>query len=215
MKDLRTSRHEAQGGAPEAELASERIGAETLFREHAEFVASFLHRLGVHPSDVDDVVQDVFVVAHEKGGYERGPAKPRSWLAAIAVRLAKAQKRKRARRREDYDEVAIEATRTGGDTPAGAAEVAQALLRVQCALDTMDLEHRAVFILYEIEGQSCGEISAALEIPTGTVYSRLHNARKRFVDAHANLAKSDEPRASEPDAGAPVDESPRTREALT
>jgi RNA polymerase sigma-70 factor, ECF subfamily len=207
MKDPRSRRHEAQGGAPEADLAPERIGAEALFREHAEFVASFLHRLGVHPSDVDDVVQDVFVVAHEKGGYVSGPAKPRSWLAAIAVRLAKAQKRKRARRREDYDDVALEATRAGGDTPASAAEVAQALLRVQCALDTMDLEHRAVFVLYEIEGQSCLEIGAALEIPTGTVYSRLHNARKRFVESHAALT-------SEPDGNAQATR-PDAREART
>jgi RNA polymerase sigma-70 factor (ECF subfamily) len=164
---------------------------------------------------VDDVVQDVFVVAHEKGGYERGPAKPRSWLAAIAVRLAKAQKRKRARRREDYDAVALEATRAATGTPAAAAEVAEALLRVQCALDTMDLEHRAVFVLYEIEGQSCGEIAAALEIPTGTVYSRLHNARKRFVDAHTTLAKSEAPRAAEPGSGVPVEGPPGTREALS
>ena len=46
-------------------------------------------------------------------------------------------------------------------------------------------------VLYEIEGLSCDAIASAFEIPVGTTYSRLHNARKRFIEAHARLERED------------------------
>ena len=73
-----------------------------------------------------------------------------------------------------------------------AAEVAEAMWRVQRALDGLDFDHRAVFVLYEIEGEPCDAIAAALGVPVGTVYSRLHHARQRFRDAHAELAGQEE-----------------------
>ena len=45
---------------------------------------------------------------------------------------------------------------------------------MQRALDTVDVERRALFVLFEIEGESCDDIAAGLGIPVGTVYSRLH-----------------------------------------
>ena len=160
--------------------------AEALFREHAGFIASFLHRLGVHEADVDDAVQEVFLTAHRKGGYVAGPAKPRTWLSAIAVRIAANSRRKRKGRAErHYDEAFVEAMSSSGETPAHTIEVARSLARVQETLDTLDVEHRTVFVLYEIEGRSCTEIAEAECVPVGTVYSRLHHARRRFRERHA------------------------------
>jgi len=62
---------------------------------------------------------------------------------------------------------------------------------VQQALDTLTLDDRATFVLFELEGQSCDAIATAFEIPIGTTYSRLHNARKRFIEAHARLERED------------------------
>jgi RNA polymerase sigma-70 factor (ECF subfamily) len=161
------------------------IGADELFRAHAAFVASLVHRLGVPRSDVPDLVQEVFLLTHEKGGFEpRGVAKPRTWVAAIAVRKAAAYRRKR---REQPDTDAAERRHAEG-SPADAAEAREALARVQRCLDALDFEHRATFVLYELEGQSCAEIAEALDIPVGTVYSRLHHARRRLVELHAALA---------------------------
>ncbi|MBC8072980.1 MAG: hypothetical protein IAG13_31950, partial [Deltaproteobacteria bacterium] len=67
--------------------------ATELFREHATFIARFVVRYGVDVADVDDVVQEVFLIAHAHGGYRPGPAKPTSWLAAIAVRVASSHRR--------------------------------------------------------------------------------------------------------------------------
>lgn len=168
-----------------------RIDAEQLYLEHASFVASFAHRLGVEGADVDDLVQEVFLVAHRKGGYVEGPATARSWLGAIVVRVASTARRTRTRRREDYDPVALEQTRSRAGSPADALEVSQALLRVQRALDELADEHRAVFVLYEIEREPCASIASALGVPIGTVYSRLHHARDRFRTAHAGLVRAE------------------------
>ncbi len=160
-----------------------RLGAEALFRAHAPFVAAFVARLGALPGEVEDIVQEVFLIAHAKGGYEPGPALPRSWLAAIALRVTKNHQRSRARRREDASD-ALDAHAARSSSPHDSAEVAQSLARVQRALETLELDQRATFILFEIEGEPGQAIAASFEVPIGTVYSRLHHARRRFAEAY-------------------------------
>jgi RNA polymerase sigma-70 factor (ECF subfamily) len=164
-----------------------RIGAEALFRAHAGFVAAFIRRLGIQPGDADDLVQEVFLVAHRKGGYVPGPGQPRTWLAAIALRVARSAHRARSRQRETLEASALDAIAAPGGDPEAALQVHESLARVQQALDTLDLEHCAAFVLYEIEGEPCEAIAAAFEVPIGTIYSRLHHARRRFVDAYSTL----------------------------
>ena len=163
------------------------ISAETLFQAHAQFVASFLHRFGTPLSDVDDLVQEVFIVAHRKGGYVRGPAQPRTWLAAIAVRIVQSDRRSRTRRArntgrtlDDSPELA-----NSGLDPHQQLEARRALERLQQALEGLPDEQRAAFMLYEIEGESCESIAAQWQVPIGTVYSRLHLARRRVSEAYA------------------------------
>jgi RNA polymerase sigma-70 factor (ECF subfamily) len=141
-------------------------------------------------SEVDDVVQDIFLIAHKKGGYVLGPAKPRSWLASIAVHVVQNKRRSLARRREDGSELALELAESSGKTPAEKIELRQSLERVQRALDQLDVDHRAAFILYELENESCQTIAELLKVPVGTVYSRLHKARKRFLDAYEGAETS-------------------------
>jgi RNA polymerase sigma-70 factor, ECF subfamily len=165
----------------------ERIDAESLFKVHASFIASFLLRLGVARVELDDMVQEVFLLAHRKGGYIPGPAKPRTWLCAIALRMARQGRRVESTRRVRLDEQAVlQAASEGGD-PAHAFEMQESLSRVGLALESLDLEHRLAFLLYEVEGESCPEIAAVAGVPVGTIYSRLHHARRRFHAAYAEL----------------------------
>jgi RNA polymerase sigma-70 factor (ECF subfamily) len=162
-----------------------RLDGGALFRAHAAFVAGFLIRLGIERREIDDAVQEVFLIAHRRGGFVAGPAQPATWLGAIALRVASGLRRTRKRRPPEA-EVDLEA-QDEGPTPFDAAATAEGWDRVQQALDTLSLEHRAVFILYEIEGEPCESIAAGLGIPVGTVYSRLHAARRGFQQAHAAL----------------------------
>jgi RNA polymerase sigma-70 factor, ECF subfamily len=166
-----------------------RVDAAALFRAHAQFVAAFLRRLGTPQSDLDDRVQEVFLVVHRKGGYVPGAGQPRTWLAAIALRVASSGRRAVARRREAPEELAASSLPSVGRDPAEVLETRRALLRVQQALDTLDLEHRAAFVLYELDGEACSEIALSFGVPVGTVYSRLHHARRRFLESYAKLTQ--------------------------
>jgi len=160
------------------------LSAAALFRLHCTFVAGFLVRLGVEAQDVDDLVQEVFLIAHRQGGYVLGPARPTTWLAEIALRVASVARRSRRRSRVSPDEATVASTAEQGAGPFEAAAASQALGRVQRALDTLDLDRRAVFVLFELEGESCDVIAAGLGIPVSTVYSRLHAARQAFRTAY-------------------------------
>ncbi len=163
------------------------LDAGELYRRHATFVARFLWRLGLRGAEVDDLVQEVFVVAHRRGGFVPDRAKPTTWLAEIAVRVASAHRR-RNRRAKDELELG-DAPALAADEPDAAeqADTKQRLERVQQALDALDEHQRAVFVLFELEGESCEDIAAGLGIPVGTVHSRLHTARKNFQRMHSRL----------------------------
>jgi RNA polymerase sigma-70 factor (ECF subfamily) len=162
------------------------LGAEGLFCAHARFVASFLRHMGVPHADLDDLTQEVFVVAHRRGGYQPGPATPRTWLSAIAFRVAKAAQRVRARGPVGVAELEL----LGDDTSdaADTLDAKRALARVEAALGQLSFEQRAVFVLFELEGEDCESIAATLSVPIGTVYSRLHHARRAFFKAYRREA---------------------------
>jgi RNA polymerase sigma-70 factor (ECF subfamily) len=169
------------------------VDSETLFRLYARFVASFLYRLGVRGADIEDAVQEVFLTAHRRGGYRPGAASPTTFLAQLALEVNLARRR-RAGRQQPFDREDLAAA-TLGEAP---ADPSQALLakdaarRLQAALDSMDQGHRAVFVLFELEGESCESIAAGLQIPVGTVFSRLHAARRVFREHVARGGRGDE-----------------------
>lgn len=167
------------------------VSTEALFRAHAPFVAAFLRRLGVRVGEVDDAVQEVFLVVHQKGGYRPGPAAPRSWLGAIAWRVA-SSRRRAASRREVPDDSGVRALQAAEAGPAATAEARERVQLAGRALQALDDEHRVPFILFELEGEPCASIAAGLGVPVGTIYSRLHNARQRFLAAYESLERAEE-----------------------
>ncbi|MET0384350.1 MAG: sigma-70 family RNA polymerase sigma factor [Polyangiales bacterium] len=168
---------------------AERIGVEALFRAHAPFVATFLQRLGTPGPEVDDLVQEVFVIAHRKGGYVKGPAQPRSWLGAIAMNVARAGHRTR-RRNEAPDSPAVEQLSARADAP-DSIDNRRSIERMQRSLEQLPLEQRAAFVLYEVEGETCESIAATWGVPVGTVYSRLHHARRKFMQVYESMRGPD------------------------
>ena len=118
------------------------VDTSTLFKQHAQFVAGFLSRLGVDAADVGDVVQEVFVVVHRKGGYQKGPARPTTWLAEIAVRVAASYRRRRAKQ-----DRAAPAEPSIDDAGFGSLDEAQMFARVEQALAELPENERVVFVL--------------------------------------------------------------------
>jgi RNA polymerase sigma-70 factor (ECF subfamily) len=151
---------------------------ERIFREHGPFVWRALRRLGVAAADADDACQEVFVVVHRKLGEYEGRAVVRTWLYGIAVRVAAAQRRRSHARHEIATEDPVARDAASSSNPEGAAADREALVLLDRALDELDDEKRAVFVLYEVEGLEMPEVAEALACPVQTAYSRLHAARK-------------------------------------
>ena len=166
-----------------------------LFRQYAGFVARFLTRLGVTPGDLEDVLQEVFLVAHARGGYVPGPAKPTSYLGAIATRAA--SNYRRARTAGKARAAAIAPDELGGSWPdpvqvLSQGESGRALSRALAELDPVLC---ATLLLVDQEGESCGSVAASMNAPVGTVYWRLHKARRALRVA---LTAQGEERTSAP-----------------
>ena len=169
-------------------MSGKRLDAGELYERHAPFVARFVVRLGARAAEVDDLVQEVFLTAHRRGGFVEGAARPTTWLAEIAVRVLSTHRRTQRRRPEQPDE-ALAAVASGESGPAERAAAGQLLERLNQALSELDLDKRAVFVLFELDGEPCDAIAAGLGVPLSTVYSRLHEARKELKAAFARLTK--------------------------
>jgi RNA polymerase sigma-70 factor (ECF subfamily) len=138
-----------------------------------------LRRLGVAEPDVDDALQNVFMVAARKlGGVARETE--RAFLYGVAVRIASNARRSGRR----HDEVFADAPNADatGSAPQPDEALAQLEMRrlLDHALDEMPFELRTVFVLVELEELSAPEVAALVDVPAGTVASRLRRAREAF-----------------------------------
>jgi RNA polymerase sigma-70 factor (ECF subfamily) len=169
-----------QSGIEARELApADRARAfRALYDQHAAFVWRNLRRLGVSDADVEDKVQEVFVVAHRRfGEYVEHGHGPRAWLFQIALRVASDARRHRRRHPVDPDGGVAEERQSVEPTQTAAVARRQALDLLDRALATIDMGRRAVLVLHEIEQMTAPEIAQTLEVPLNTVYSRLRVAR--------------------------------------
>ena len=152
-----------------------------LYSAHGRFVWSSLHRLGVHEKDLEDMLQEVFVVAHRRLGDFQGGASPRTWLYAISRRVASNYRRSAPVQRESsLEEGAIDEPVADGTGPERAAMDAEARAQLEVILSEIDLEKRAVFLMFEVELLPASEIAEITGVPVSTVHSRLAAARKLF-----------------------------------
>jgi RNA polymerase sigma-70 factor, ECF subfamily len=154
----------------------------SVYREEFPFVVNSLRRLGIHPADLEDLTHDVFMTAlRRRDTYDPGrPVRP--WLFGIAFRLAADFKRLVRHSRETSFDPTLEAV-DQGKSPDEAAALGQDRQLVIDALGRVEVGRRGVIIMHDIEGMAIPEIASALEIPVGTAYSRLRQARLDFAEA--------------------------------
>ena len=160
---------------------------------------AFAVAMGVVKNEDDalDVVQVAFVKVHKNIHKFHGSASFYTWLYRIVMNASIDHVRRTSRRRNlDFDERALhEESEVAGDgalvpsvtnsNPGKAALRRELGGAIQAALQELPEHHRAVIVLREIEGMSYEEMAEALEVPKGTVMSRLFHARKKMQTALA------------------------------
>lgn len=171
------SREKAAREPAAREAAASTSRLREAFEAHGAFVCRSLRHLGVPEADLDDLLQEVFLVVSKRlDDYEeRGRA--RSWLYSICSRVASSQRRK-VRRRRETEPVAESAAEP---LQLEAVQDRQSLELGWRLLQELPAQQREVFVLYEVEDMPMAEIAQALDCPLQTVYSRLYKARERIL----------------------------------
>lgn len=146
-----------------------------------------VYRLLDNADDAQDVVQEAFLSAYQSLENFKGDALFFTWLYRIAINTAISLKRKKK---------AVLSLHVGGEEgggidpldaseygqPSHALEQVEQERRIQQALNRLSPEHRAVLILKDMEGQKYEAMAEILQVPVGTIRSRLHRARSELRD---------------------------------
>ena len=176
----------------------DRHAAHQLFERHRESAYRIAyHHLG-RMEDAMDAVQEAFVKALTGLAELREPARFRSWLLRIVTNQARDLGRQRRRhdrlglRASGSDEEQSESQLEAAEerTPAGEAEARELAEGITQALENLDARHRDILLLVSQGGLSYREVAEELDIPIGTVMSRLHYARRavrEWLSGHGYL----------------------------
>jgi len=154
----------------------------SIYAEHFRYVWRCLRSLGVRDAQLEDALQDVFIVVQRRLPEFDGGAELRTWLYAIALRVGR-KYRDRARRDPESLEAAREHTPELPAAPESNADTAvsrEQLALAHRALSVLDDDKREVFVLARVEQMSAPEIARVLGVPLNTVYSRFRAARLAF-----------------------------------
>jgi RNA polymerase sigma-70 factor (ECF subfamily) len=146
-----------------------------LYDRHCHSVRRFLAHVTANAEDVDDLTHAAFLAAAEIAGRYDGRPSCRPWLIGIAAQLLRRRKRTFGRLRAFLS--SLGGVQTASADPAVGWE---ARADIQRALSALSEPKRLAFLLAEVEGLTCPEIASALGIPIGTVWTRLHAARREL-----------------------------------
>jgi RNA polymerase sigma-70 factor (ECF subfamily) len=171
-----------------------------LFDSYFAFVWRTARRLGIPEANLDDVVQETFLVAYRRRDDFEGRSSVKTWLYGIAFNVVRAHRRELgakypaaldAERRADPEELA-----DGAEGPHECAVKQQAVRFVDAFLRDLNEDQRDVFVLAELEQLTAPEIVAVLGVPLNTIYSRLRLARVEFGKAVARHRARDQRRSA-------------------
>ena len=182
----------AMGNDPTDIAALQTGGAEALdrfYRHNAGRVLAWAIRLGGPYVDPEDIAQEVFATALERVQTFRGDSNVTTWLFGITRNIvANHRRRARFKRLIGINEIPEPRAEQAG----AERELDRMRLRrsVQRALENLPKKQRETLVLVDLEERTAVEASDMLNLPVGTVYSRLHHARRAFAKSLTNQGVS-------------------------
>jgi RNA polymerase sigma-70 factor (ECF subfamily) len=159
------------------------MACDHFYARHAQQVLDWVRRFGGRYVSPEDVAHDVFIVAFKRLHTLRPDGKPIAWLYGITRNVVNnAKRRGKLRHMVGLDRIVPPVS----DRPDGhvLAERQQERRIVLETLQTLKAAQREILILVDMDERSAPEVAEMLGLATGTVYSRLHHARKAFLIAY-------------------------------
>src|SRR6266700_149290 len=161
MVSLRSVRFRSSVPAPASSCL------ETFDRE-LDYLYGTLQRLGAHPDDIDDLLQDVFLVLYRNWPTLDLTRPLRPWLFGVAFRVVRTQRRRRARERSQGGlQAGIDDGLDAGDpgpTPEDSLEGQESLALLWASLERVPVQRRSVVIMHDLEGLEVADIARQLSI---------------------------------------------------
>jgi RNA polymerase sigma-70 factor (ECF subfamily) len=160
-----------------------------LVRRYRQRIFALALHLSGSESDADDIVQDVFVRAYHALHEFEGRSEFFTWVYRLTMNRAFDVRRRRTRRGEDsIDDTRIERSIEidAPDDPERALELRQTYARVLRALDALPPQICATVVLVTLQGMSNAEAAVVQGCAPGTIAWRLHEGRRRLLEATAN-----------------------------
>lgn len=177
VASIRSMPAAAQALEPTAQSAAPSF--DEVYASHVAFVWRVLRTFGLSGAQLEDAVQDVFIVVHRRLPEWEGRAAITSWLFAIARRVAAGHRRRKGNQQHEP----LDHQMPSGEDTFAAMSRAQAAATVFQILQQLDEDKRIVFALVELEQLSVPEVASLLELNLNTTYSRLRLARQAFERA--------------------------------
>ena len=162
------------------------VDIEAAFKDHGAFIGRVIMRFLGDGPHVDDLLQDTFLTAFRKQDSFEGRSELRTWLYGIASNLCSHHRRSATRLDRFKGKLAAEGV-AEVPSPERSVHRSQGAALLHQAIESLPFKQREVFVLYELEELEGREIAELLDIPIGTVWTRLHHARARFEKQVAKL----------------------------
>ena len=171
---------------------------DTIVEKYEQRVYAIALRMTGNVEDARDTMQEVFISALRALRSFRGDAQLSTWIHRVAVNASLDMLRKRKRHATHPLEEAGD-RRSDEVEPEEAAASAARAVEVQRALQNVSEDYRAVLVLHDLQDLDYAQTAAALDIPVGTVKSRLHRARTEMAVLLGHLRESGSGEGRKPD----------------
>jgi RNA polymerase sigma-70 factor, ECF subfamily len=171
-----TPTEDARAATP---VPASELRVDQVYEAHVDFVWRSARSLGVREMNIDDVVQEVFVVVQRRLAEFEGRSDIKTWLFGITRRVVRAHIRQQIRSRAQTETSADLADPNAACAESQLASLEGARL-LYALLDELDADLREVFVLSELEEMSGPAIAEALDLELSNVYARVRRARLAF-----------------------------------
>jgi RNA polymerase sigma-70 factor (ECF subfamily) len=155
------------------------------FERELDYLFGILQRFGAHPNEVEDLLQEIFVILYRHWPSLDTSRPLRPWLFGVSFRVVRSHRRRRPRETLqeglDPEDDALD--------PEAHLESQQSLAILSAALQRIPAQRRKVVVLHDLEGVAVVDIARQLSITKFGVYARLYKGRKELGEAVRRLRK--------------------------